>query len=63
MEEHDIHGGLGGAVAEVLAQKAPARLRIMGLPNEKLMSGTSAEVFARYGLTPRGIADAVLSGR
>lgn len=63
VEEHDIHGGLGGAVAEVLSQKKPTRMRILGLPDEKLFTGTSAEVFDHYGLTPQGIAQAVRQGR
>lgn len=63
VEEHDVHGGLGGAVAEVLAQRKPTRMRILGLPDEKLYTGTSAEVFAHYGLTPEGIAQAVRQGR
>jgi transketolase len=63
VEEHDVHGGLGGAVAEVLAQQKPTKMRILGLPNEKLYTGTSAEVFAHYGLTAEGIAQAVRAGR
>lgn len=63
VEEHDVHGGLGSAVAEVLCQKQPVRMRILGLPNEKLYSGTSEEVFEHYGLTAEGIADAVRKGR
>lgn len=62
-EEHSVHGGLGGAVAEVLAQKRPTPMRILGLPDENVYSGTSAEVFAHYGLTPQGIARAVVGGR
>ena len=63
VEEHSVHGGLGAAVAEVLCQRKPTRMRILGLPDEKLYSGTSAEVFAHYGLTPQGIAAAVRQGR
>lgn len=63
VEEHDIHGGLGGAVAEVLSQRKPTAMRILGLPDEKLFTGTSTEVFAHYGLTPEGIAQAVRQGR
>ena len=62
-EEHDIHGGLGGAVAEVLSQAKPTRMRILGLPDEMLYSGTSDEVFAHYGLTPQGIAQTVRQWR
>jgi len=58
-EEHSVHGGLGGAAAEVLAQRRPTRMRILGLPDEKLFTGSNAEIFAHYGLTANGIADAV----
>ncbi len=60
VEEHSVHGGLGGAVAEFLSQNRPTRMLIMGLPDDKIYNGTSAEVFLHYGLTPEGIADAVL---
>ncbi|HNX61309.1 MAG TPA: transketolase C-terminal domain-containing protein [Candidatus Limiplasma sp.] len=63
VEEHNIHGGLGGAVAEVLSQYKPTRMRILGLPDEKLYSGTSGEVFEHYGLTPQGIAQTVRQWR
>ncbi len=59
VEEHSVRGGLGGAVAEVLCQKHPVKMRILGLPDETLFSGTNKEVFAHYGLTPEGIAAAV----
>lgn len=60
VEEHSIHGGLGGAVAEVLCQKKPTPMRILGLPDETLYTGASQEVFAHYDLTGDGIAKAVL---
>ncbi|MDD3411693.1 MAG: transketolase C-terminal domain-containing protein [Eubacteriales bacterium] len=59
VEEHSVHGGLGGAVAELLCQKRPTLMRILGLPDEKLYNGASAEVFEHYGLTAQGIAEAV----
>jgi len=62
VEEHSIHGGLGAAVAEVLCQCKPTRMKIMGFPDEKIFSGTSAEVFDHYGLTAAGIADNVRKG-
>ena len=61
-EEHSVHGGLGAATAEVLCQKRPTKMRILGLPDETLYSGTAAEVFAHYGLTAEGIAQAVEEG-
>ena len=59
VEEHSVYGGLGGAVAEVVCQNNPVKLRILGLPDETLYSGTNHEVFAHYGLTREGIASAV----
>jgi transketolase len=62
-EEHSIYGGLGAAVAEVLSQRKPTRMKILGLPDTKLYTGTSADVFAHYRLTADGIAQAVRQGR
>ncbi len=58
VEEHSVKGGLGGAVAEVICQKHPVRMRILGLPDEPLYNGESKDVFAHYGLTAEGIAKA-----
>lgn len=60
VEEHNIHGGLGSAVAEVLACKKPTLMRILGLPDEPLYNGASPDVFRHYGLTGEGIAGTVL---
>ena len=58
-EEHCVHGGLGSAVASVLVQSKPTRMRILGLPDEPLYNGSSADVFEHYGLTGPGIANVV----
>ena len=60
VEEHCVHGGLGGAVAEVLSQRKPVRMRILGLPDVPLYNGTSEQVMAHYGLTGEGIAGVAL---
>ncbi len=59
VEEHIIRGGLGGAVAEVVCQNNPVKMKILGLPDETVYSGTSAEVFAHYHLNAEGIAAAM----
>ena len=61
IEEHSVNGGLGAAAAELLAQRKPARMKILGLPDEDLFNGPSPDVFAHYGLTGSGIADTVQS--
>jgi transketolase len=55
IEEHSVHGGLGAAVAELLSQNKPVPMKILGIPDEPTVSGTSAEVFKHYGLTAENI--------
>ena len=60
VEEHTTTGGLGSAVAEVLAEAnlaTPPRFKRLGLPDafpDKY--GSQASLMARYGLTPEGVA-------
>ncbi|MBT2757819.1 transketolase family protein [Mesobacillus foraminis] len=51
IEEHSIYGGLGSAVAEVVSQNLPVPVKILGLPDEPVIAGKSAEVFDYYGLS------------
>lgn len=62
VEEHACFGGLGGAIAETLAELCPTRMKILGLPDERLYTGSSAEVFEHYGLNAIGIAKSVREG-
>lgn len=55
VEEHSLYGGLGGAVAEVLIQKNPVPMRIMGIPDEDVPNGSDAEVFELLGMGSKGI--------
>lgn len=59
VEEHSVCGGLGAAVAEVICQHKPVKMKLLGLPDEYLYSGSNHEVFEHYGLTPEGIAASV----
>ena len=61
VEEHSVHGGLGGAVAELLCQEHPVPMRILGVPDAPVPAGTSQEVFRHFGLDAKGIAIAVRS--
>lgn len=58
VEEHGIYGGLGGAVAELLAKTRPTPLKIMGIPDEPAVIGSQQEIFAYYGLNAQGIVAA-----
>jgi len=59
-EDHSILGGLGGAVAEVLAEHRPTRMRRVGLRDTFGESASNDALLEKYGLTPRHIAQAAL---
>ncbi len=55
IEEHSIIGGLGSAVAEVLAEKQPAKLLRIGVEDTFGESGPAVKLLAKYGLDAAGI--------
>ena len=59
-EEHHLTGGLGGAVAELLAVTRPTPMRLVGMPDEFACVGPTDRIRARYGMSARHIADACL---
>ncbi len=62
VENHSVLGGLGGAIAEVLAQKSEhAKLAYVGVPDVFTESGKSADVKAKYGLNVNNIVEKVES--
>ncbi len=58
-EEHQIAGGMGSAVAEVLARRAPVPVEFVGMQNRFGESGSPTELMQAFGLTSEGIIDAV----
>jgi transketolase len=59
VEDHSARGGLGGAVAETLAQRdGGARLHVIGMRTFG-ESGTSEELYEKYGLSGSGITRTV----
>jgi len=57
-EDHNIIGGLGGAVAEVLGQHAPTPMKIHGLQDCYGESGPNDAILEKYGMTPKHVAQA-----
>lgn len=57
-EEHSIIGGLGSAVAELLSEEMPSPLRRVGTKDMFGESGKPDELFVKYGLTSKDIAEA-----
>lgn len=58
VEEHQITGGLGGAVAEFVAEHHPVPMRRIGVRDSFGQSGTPKELLDHYGLTPKHVAAA-----
>ena len=56
-EEHNIIGGLGSAVAEVLCENAPVPMERVGTRDVFGKSGVPSKLFECYGLTPEAIAE------
>ncbi len=52
-EEAQVYGGLGGAVAEVLAMKCPTPVEMVGIEDTFLECGTPEELAVKYGLTAK----------
>lgn len=59
-EEGLAAGGLGGAVAEVLALNHPVPMRILGLQDVFAPTGTAEFLLDHFGLNAKGIHDAVM---
>lgn len=57
-EEHQVHGGMGSAVAEVLAAQQPTPMEFIGIQDVFGQSGSPAELMEHYGLTAAHIAEA-----
>ncbi|MDQ3656484.1 MAG: transketolase family protein [Chloroflexota bacterium] len=59
-EDHSIIGGLGSAVAEVLSEHIPTRMRRIGWQDTYGESGPNDALLEKYGLTARHVANAGL---
>jgi transketolase len=60
-EEHLEHGGLGSAVARVVARHQPVPMEFVAIKDTYAKSGKPAELFERYGLTAKDIERSVKS--
>jgi transketolase len=58
-EEHVLDGGLGSAVARVVAENHPVPMRFVGVRNTYAESGKPEELLEKYGLMPADIVKAV----
>jgi transketolase len=60
VEEHMVYGGVGGAVAEVLAQRCPVPMRVIGAETFGRSARSHEELLSYYGLDSRSIVKVAL---
>jgi transketolase len=58
-EDHQMHGGLGGMVAEFLSQNSPVPVEIVGINDTFGESGVGTELMKSYGVDKEAIVNAV----
>lgn len=58
-EDHNVIGGLGSAISEVLAREYPARMKMVGIEDQFGVSGTSEQLMDIFGLTVENIISKV----
>jgi transketolase len=58
VEEHQVQGGLGGAVAETLAKYEPTPIEFIGMQNTFGESGPPSKLIEKYGMTAEDIKKA-----
>lgn len=59
VEEHQIRGGMGSAVAEVLARNHPAPMEFVGVDDKFGQSGEPEELIKHYGMGTSYIKEAI----
>ena len=59
VEEHQVHGGMGSAVAETLAAHAPVPIEFIGVQDRFGQSGDPVELIEHYGMGTNAIKEAV----
>lgn len=59
VEDHNIMGGVGSAVAEVVVQERPVPMKLVGVPDVYSTLGPPDELWARYGLNSSSLIGTV----
>lgn len=60
VEEHQIAGGMGSAVAELLAQELPTPIEFIGVADKFGQSGTPEQLLTHYGMSREAILAAIM---
>ncbi|OGH14002.1 MAG: transketolase [Candidatus Levybacteria bacterium RIFCSPHIGHO2_01_FULL_38_26] len=59
VEDHQVEGGLGGAIAEFLGKNKPAPMEFIGLQDTFAESGKPKELIEKYGMGKEAIKQAI----
>ncbi|QQG37847.1 MAG: transketolase family protein [Candidatus Kaiserbacteria bacterium] len=60
VEEHQVHGGFGGAIAELLSREAPVPIEFIGMQDRFGQSGEAQELIEHFGMSHTAIKEAVI---
>jgi len=61
LEEHQVVGGLGGAIAELLSTQMPVKVKRLGMMDRYGESGETRELMEKFGLTAEAVVKAIES--
>lgn len=62
-EEHNVIGGLGSAVAEVLATNIPRKMVMVGIEDTFGESGKPQDLLDKYGINAKNLADKIIENK
>ena len=60
VEDHQVMGGMGGMIAEILAKKSPTKMQFIGLQDTFAESGDWKQLLAKYKMDDKAIVETVL---
>ena len=59
VEEHQIYGGIGSVVAEVLSCEYPVKIKMLGVNDSFGESGTPEQLWRKFGIDSKSIKEQV----
>lgn len=59
IQDHQVSGGLGSAVAEVLGEKLPVKVKIIGVKDTFAESGSSEELWRKYKIDYQAVLEEI----
>ena len=59
VEDHQVAGGLGSLIAEILSEECPSLIEFVGMHDQFGESGSSLELISKYGIDDKGIIKSI----